>query len=341
MKDEDILHNLFYVKKNFDNANELYRKAKLQNTPVQLSVIKTWLKKQATNQKVHSKVGKHEYLSIYSEDPYGFQIDLTFLPKYKSANRGNYVLFTAINITSRYAYAYYGKNKNTDTIIDMLEKFKKNALMINTITCDSGSEFTNERVREWFDKEEISLFYVVGDSHKLGIVNRFHRTLKDKLAKLFISTDSYNWIDHIDDIVKNYNNTVNRGIGYTPKEASSELIQSQIVSKAKEHNDKLMKKNHKDMYVGDSCRIKLTKKLFDKVRQDYSDEVYTITNINKNTVDVSNDDYIMKNIKKKNIIIVNEVENDKPNTSRKKVETEAKIERTLRKEGLDYDLVFY
>ena len=101
MDQDKILYKLYYTDKNFDNAKELYRKAKLQNTPIPLPKIKEWLNKQATSQKVKSKVGKHEYLSIYSEDPYGFQIDLTFLPKFKSANKGNYALFTAINITSR------------------------------------------------------------------------------------------------------------------------------------------------------------------------------------------------------------------------------------------------
>ena len=36
-----------------------------------------------------------------------------------------HVLFTAININSRYAYAYYGKNKETSTILKFLEQFKK------------------------------------------------------------------------------------------------------------------------------------------------------------------------------------------------------------------------
>jgi hypothetical protein len=76
--------------------------------------------------------------------------------------------------------------------------------------------------------------------------------------------------------------------------------------------------------------------LFDKNKQEYSNEVYTITKIKKNTVDVSDENYTLQDIKKKNIIIVNEIENEKGNVSKKKVETEAKIERMLKKEGLDY-----
>ena len=71
-------------------------------------------------------VKKKEYKPIYSEDYYAYQIDLTFLNKHKNKNDGIYVLFTAININSSYAYAYYGKNKETSTILQFLEKIKNN-----------------------------------------------------------------------------------------------------------------------------------------------------------------------------------------------------------------------
>jgi transposase InsO family protein len=79
----------------------------------------------------------------------------------------------------------------------MLEDFLKNAHVINSITMDSGSEFTNLEVVTWFEDHEIETYYVVGDSHKLGIINRFHRTLKDKLLKHFLSSNSNNWINDI------------------------------------------------------------------------------------------------------------------------------------------------
>ena len=96
-----------------------------------------------------------------------------------------YVLFTAININSRYAYAYYSKNKETTTILQFLEKFKKQSKEIHTTTTDSGSEFINKQCKKWFEDNNIKMFYIVGDSHKLGIINRFHRTLKEKILKYF------------------------------------------------------------------------------------------------------------------------------------------------------------
>ena len=66
-----------------------------------------------------------------------------------------HVLFTAININSRYAYAYYGKNKETTTILKFLNQFKKNSKEIHNITGDSGSEFTNKQCIQWFQENNI------------------------------------------------------------------------------------------------------------------------------------------------------------------------------------------
>jgi hypothetical protein len=80
---DDLLNELYYKLKNFDGANELYRKAKERNNQITLKFVKEWLQKQQTSQLTHRPVGKKEYLKIYSEDHYSFQMDLTFLPTYK------------------------------------------------------------------------------------------------------------------------------------------------------------------------------------------------------------------------------------------------------------------
>ena len=55
------------------------------------------------NKKVGEKISK----PIYSETNYSFQINSNFFPRYKKQNNGYDVLFTAININTRFAYAYY------------------------------------------------------------------------------------------------------------------------------------------------------------------------------------------------------------------------------------------
>ena len=52
----------------------------------------------------------------------------------------------------------------------------------------------------------------INDHESLGIIDRFARTLKQRLTNLFIGNNSTNWIDHLEDVVKDYNNTKNKGI---------------------------------------------------------------------------------------------------------------------------------
>jgi hypothetical protein len=181
------LLNRLYLKEHVYGSDNLYKASKLQLKSIDKPYVANWLKSQAAHQQVtENNIGKKkEFLPIYANDQYSFQIDLTFLPRYKTKNDGYYVLFTAININTRYAYEYHSKNKEGATVIEMLEDFLKNCHIIHSITSDSGSEFINNDCMKWFEDHDIKTYFVVGDSHKLGIINRFHRTLKDKLKRIF------------------------------------------------------------------------------------------------------------------------------------------------------------
>ena len=334
---ESLLNELYYKQHNYDGVSELYRKAKNIDKTIKKNFVSEWLKKQSTHQQTTIKhVGKELYLPIYSESYYDFQMDLTFFPKYKSQNRNYYVLFTAINVNSRYAYAYYSKNKEESAIVEMLEKFKHNAIEIDNITCDYGTEFTNKNVKKWFEEHDINIFYVNDENHnKLGIINRFHRTLKDKLNKYFIANDTTNWVDIIDDVIKNYNNTRNRGIyNFTPKQASKELIQSLIIDEKKNETGTIKKetKTENDNYqINDTVLLLNKGNLFDKMKIKYSDTVYKIIKINNNSVDLETNDKIIRNVKKSNIKKVDEIQNFKPNVEKRNAEKEHKVERITKK----------
>ena len=225
----------------------------------------------------------------------------------------------------------------------MLEHFKKEVKTIHTITTDSGSEFTNKKVKLWFQHNNIEVFYVVGDSHKLGIINRFHRTLKEKILKYFIASGSVMWINVIEKIIYNYNNTYNRGIGFTPQEAHDNgLIQSKIVNDAIDKTNNIESNDKKVYNIGDLCRILKSKDLFDKMNTNYSNEIYRIVSIKKNSISVSllNDDTkIFDNIKKKYVQVITENNNNAPIDEKIEVEKKHKVKSKLKKEDLipNYD----
>jgi hypothetical protein len=52
----------------------------------------------------------------------------------------------------------------------------------------------------------------INDHESLGIVDRFARTLKQRLTDLFLGSNDTNWVDNLDDIIDDYSNTKNKGI---------------------------------------------------------------------------------------------------------------------------------
>jgi hypothetical protein len=332
---EALLKKLYYDDLNFDGLTGLYYKAKKIDSNITQKQVKEWLNKQTITKELYQNVKRKKFLPIYSNNYNSYQIDLTFLPQFKKQNNNFYVLFTAININSRYVYVYYSKNKYGDTILEMLKLFKEKANEIESITCDSGSEFTNNETMKWFDDNNIKIYFVVGDSHKLGIINRFHRTLKNKLLKYFKAVNNVIWIDVIDKIVENYNNTPIRTTGFTPKEAENHFIQNIIINEAQEKTNEMNSKKEDKFYINQFVKIKNNKKLFDKFHQQYSDDVYQIVKIFKNSLNVENNDIIIK-VKKSDVIIV-----DKPEDIEiiPKVISEAikvnKVVRKLKQEGIN------
>ena len=79
-----IMDKLYYKNLNFDGIDILYKKAKLINKDLKKEDVSKWLKKQAVYQKTIERplIQPIENLPIFTTDPYSFQIDLTFLPKF-------------------------------------------------------------------------------------------------------------------------------------------------------------------------------------------------------------------------------------------------------------------
>ena len=336
MNNEQLLNDLYYKQMNFDGANNLYIKAKKFKKDITLNDVKQWLSKQATHQETNKTVKKKVYLPIYSDTPFSFQIDLTFFPRYAKQNNNNTVLFTAININTRYAYAYYSKTKDMNTILDIMKLFKEKAIEINTITTDEGTEFTNKKFINYCNEQDIEIYFVKGDSHKLGIINRFHRTLKDKLLKYFTANDTVKWIDIIDKIIYNYNHTVNSGIGIEPYKVNT-FIETEIIAEKKQQTDKINEKLL-DINIGDKCRLKKKDVLFDdKMTTKYSKTIYTVQKVFKNYVDIIYGD-ANKLVKKSDIMIIKDsVEHIIPDTEQIAVKKEVKHKNKTLKAGVDKD----
>ena len=286
---DTLLNNIYYnPKEGFIGAKALFEKAKLINPNIKPSYVNKWLSKQSINQIHRDNTKKIAYLPIFSNTPGSFQIDLSFIPKFKTVNRGYEVILTCININTRVGYAYALKKKS-DTY-EALQQFIKEATPM-TITSDNGSEFINIKTKKLFKDHNIEYYQSEpGDKHKMGKVERFNRTIKERLNRYFTAYGKPIWYDILDQVVENYNNTRHSSIGQTPYSVTpqdeeriiaSEMLKTQAILRARNKSNRVLS-------VGDKVRLPLKKKIFDKGEPRYTSKLYTIKAINEfgNSIEV-------------------------------------------------------
>ena len=335
MKVETILHKLYYIEHNYDGIQKLTKKAKAIDNNITQKEVEAWLKKQNTYQVNTVKPTKHsDFLPIFTESHSSWQLDLTFIPQYKTQNNGNYVLFTAIHINSRFAYVSYATNKKAPTILQLMKVFN-DKFQPNKLDGDKGSEYINKQFIEYLKKEQIEYNFYKSDSHKLGIINRFHRTLKEKIQKFISASGSTKWITVIDDIVKSYNNTYHRGIRAKPIEVfKSPVLQDLIIDEKKRTTERL-KENEKPLVEGDFVRtIKNLSQFENRMTTKNSAEIYRIVKVKANTIDALDEKQHTHTFKKTQVIKINpNIENAKKDESVKARKVNRDI-RLIRKEDL-------
>ena len=95
----------------------------------------------------------------------------------------------------------------TKAVIELLQQFKDQfGEYPQLVQFDNGKEFYNVGVKTLLEKHNIKYFLAKSDK-KGTVVKRFNRTLKTTMWKYFYTKGTYKWIDILDELVYNYNNT--------------------------------------------------------------------------------------------------------------------------------------
>ena len=144
----------------------------------------------------------------------------------------------------------------------------------NKIWVDKDSKFYNGLMKSWLEKIYIEL-YSTHNEGKFVIAKTFIRTLKNNIYKYIISISKNVYIDKLDDIVTNHNNTNHN----TTKMKPVDVKPSTYVDSGKEINHKVP-----IFKIGDFVRISIYKNIFSKIYvPNWSEEVFVIKKV-KNTV---------------------------------------------------------
>ena len=208
--------------------------------------------------------------------------------------------------------------------------------MPKIINSDNGSEFTSNEFKKLMKDNQIAIRYVeVGDHHKLGIIDRFIRTLRSLISNYQTAYKTTRYIDVLDKLVKNYNNSYHSGIKGIPSKPEKDHLISL--------NDEKYKKAAAEeiqFKKGQNVRFIKNKKMFEKgLSATWSKTIHKIIDRTEHTYILDNNKVFKyyelmpaDDIQQLHIAITRAKEKEPTKEQLRKANT---IKRRLTKEGID------
>lgn len=207
-----------------------------------------------------------------------WQADLVDMQAYAKENKNFKYLLTVIDVFSKKAYVRPILNKSAKIVAEaMNDIFLKRKTAPVHLQTDNGAEFHNKIFKNLMSKNNIK-FYSTYSILKASVVERFNRTLKNKMWKKFSLQGSYKWINILDALVKEYNRTKHRTIKMAPNNVNcnNEKFILQTV-----YNRQVIWRKNK-FRVGDIVRISKYKTIFDKsYTPNFTTELFKVINVNR------------------------------------------------------------
>lgn len=226
-----------------------------------------------------------------------YQADLVEMIPYSKENKGFKYILMVIDAFSKFGWAVPLKNKSGKEVTRAMQTILKNKQLIpKNIQTDHGKEFYNADFKNLMKQHNIN-HYSSYSTLKSSIVERFNRTIKEKMWKEFSLQGTYKWLDLLPLIIKNYNNTIHRTIGMKPKDVNSR--NAKLLLKTVYGSLKVIDRRPRKFNVGDHVRISKHRHAFTKnYTANFTNEIFKISKV-QNTMPRT---YLLQDIQGENII---------------------------------------
>lgn len=319
----------------FVSAEALYKKIKLIKPEIKLADVRRVLKSEYTAQVNQPQRKATEYSSIFSPAPKNnYQIDIMVYDRY--AYNGYKYILCIIDVYSRSAECIAMTNRNMSTIITAVKKvFSEMGVPKNM---NGDNEFTKKEFNDLMKSYGVTMYYSQPDEiNKNAIVERFNRTIAEKIQLWRTATGKYDWQKVLPKLVDNYNTTVHKSTKRTPFDLFYHKAVTEQERKIIEHKLKL----------GEKVRVIIHKKTFDKNDVlKYSKDIFMVNRINKGKIFVTNmrtqeeDDrhYKAYELKPVNEITIRPNDEDEEQ-KHQEIQVERKNKKAMAKEGVEANLV--
>lgn len=196
--------------------------------------------------------------------------DIVDYQAFANKNNGTRFLLCIIDVWSRFVWVFPLKTKSA---LSVLHCFQELHVTPKNLWSDSGKEFLNKDFKDYCKRKDINMYQTYGEN-KAVYVERFNRTLKEKINNHMIDNNTQKYIDVLPSIVSEYNDTRHNTTKTTPRKAyDGEAIPTQFQNQSAPREPQFA--------VGDFVRISRLKGVFEKgYSHKWSKEVFQISAVN-------------------------------------------------------------
>ena len=215
---------------------------------------------------------------------YQWQIDLIDASNIAGSNNNYKYIFTCIDVFSKYAWAIPILNKQAKSCKQVFEKILTDGRKPSIVYSDLGNEFKGE-FKKFIESKNIKIILTTSKK-KATIIERFNRTLKEKLYRFFENNSSNNlhkkrYLEVLDKLLNSYNNSFHRSIKTIPvnvnKNNEKQIFENLYGFNYDKGDDRIIKIKYKK---GTLVRIVKNKNLFEKgYTAKWLKQIYIIHNI--------------------------------------------------------------
>jgi hypothetical protein len=244
----------------YSGINTFYKTLKKLNIPVSHNSLKKLLSEQdeyLLHKPLRKKFKRNQILSFGINDTW--QADLVDLTKLSRHNNGFKYLLTCIDVFSKKAWVQPLKDKTGISITHAFSKIFQEASP-KKIQTDKGKEFLNSNFANLLQKQKVHL-YQLNSELKASVVERFNRTIKEKMWRYFTKNNTSKYIDIIQELVSSYNKTYHRSIKMSPLDVSTKNQNKVYENHYGNFNDQVVSFKFQ---INDRVRVAKYKTLFDK-----------------------------------------------------------------------------
>lgn len=327
-----------YDENNFPGYGKLLKLVKKVKANVTGEMIQKFLDKQVTEQLFTTQKNKSAggHLVSFARNEV-WQIDLYDIHTWEKKNDHINFIFSAIDIFTRKLWIEPCETKSKEDVTEALMKIVLRAGDTpQIIMSDNESAFKSDTFNNFLTKHEIALdMNVVNDHNALGIIDNMAKRLKKTLGIYRIKYNNPRWLDYINKIVRNYNNSEHVALDdLTPDEAYSGKHDDELFSINLEKSSK--NKTVSDLEIGDKVRLKIDNIFKKSDTPNWSIETYKVIKIKGTNITIA--DKKDKQVTKKRDWLL-KISKDTPEIQKadqvEKVIKDKKIDRRLKKAEAD------